>query len=83
MSAIQFRTTPKEDLPHYSYICRNIEPLGPEMKNVDCSRLENMLHLDIQKGKEAMKMFYFKYIGGTASCTKRPMMAKKGCGKLK
>ena len=55
MSAIKFRTTPKVDLPHYSYIFRKPEPLGIEMNNVECSGLGKMLHLDIQKGKEAMK----------------------------
>ena len=34
MSAMQFCTTPKGDLSHYSYICRNMEPLGTYMKNV-------------------------------------------------
>ena len=55
MSAIRFRTTPKGDLPHYSYIFRKPEPLWTGMKNVACSRLGEMLHLAIQKGKEAMK----------------------------
>ena len=34
MSAIRFRITPKVDLPQYSYIFRNPETLGTEMKNV-------------------------------------------------
>ena len=34
MSAILFRTTPKGYLPHYSYISRNPETLGTDMKNV-------------------------------------------------
>ena len=34
MSAILFRTTPKVDLPHYSYIFRNMDTLGEKMKNV-------------------------------------------------
>ena len=54
MIAINFFTTPKGDLPHYSYIFRNPEKLGTEMKNVVCSRLGNMLYLEIQKVKEAM-----------------------------
>ena len=45
MSVIRFRTTPKGDLPHYSYIFRKTEPLCIEIKNVACSRLGNMLHL--------------------------------------
>ena len=47
MSAIHFCTTSKVDIPHYSYIFRKPEPLGTEMKNVDCYRLGNMLHLEI------------------------------------
>ena len=43
-----------------------------------CSRLGDMLHLDTQKGKDAMKILtFFKDIGGTEACMKRLMMAKK------
>ena len=55
MSAIRFCTTPKGDLPHYSYIFRKTEPLGTKMKNMEYSRLGTMLQLDIQKGKEDMQ----------------------------
>ena len=55
ISAILFRTTPKGDLMHYSFIFRNPDPLGKEMKNVACSRLGTMLHLEILKRKEDMK----------------------------
>ena len=42
-----------------------------------------MLYLNIQKGKEAMKTENFQQeIGGTESCTKRIIMAKKGCVQL-
>ena len=83
MSAIQFCTTPKGDFPHYSYIFRKLETLGTEMKNVTCSRLEMMLHLEIQKGKDAMKRSSFqKDIRGTAACMKIPLIANKGCGQL-
>ena len=34
MSAIRFHTTPKIDLPRYSYIFRNLEPLVKEINNV-------------------------------------------------
>ena len=34
MSAIQFCTSPKGDLPHYSYIFRKAEPLRTEMNNM-------------------------------------------------
>ena len=53
------------------------------MNNMACSRLGAMLHLDIQKYKEAMKTLEFqKYLGGTAVCMKRLTMATKVCGQL-
>ena len=52
---MQFFTTPKIDLTHYYYIFSKSEILGTEMKNVVYSRLGMMLHLEIQKGKEAME----------------------------
>ena len=83
MSAIRFLTTPIGDLPHYSYIFVKPDPLGTEMKNVACSRLGKMLHLDIQKGKEAMKKPTFQSeLGGTAACMKRLAISAKGCGQL-
>ena len=83
MSAIRFRTTPKGDLPHYSYIFRKPEPLKTEIKNMACSRLGTMLHLEIQKGKEAMKKSTFQSeLGGTDVCMKRLAIATKGCGQL-
>ena len=66
-----------------SYIFRKPEPFGTEMKNVTCSRLGAMLHLEIQKGKEAMKKLTFQSeLGGTAAYMKRPAIATKGCGQL-
>ena len=83
MSAIRFSTTPKGDLLHYSYIFRETDPLGTEMKNVACSRLGTMLHLEIQKGKEATKKSTFQSeLGGNAACMKRLAIANKGCGQL-
>ena len=55
MGAIQFCTNPKGNLPHYYYILRYIETLGTDIRNVDCYRLGSMLHLEIQKRKEATK----------------------------
>ena len=53
------------------------------MNTVACSRLGDMLHLEIQKGEKAMKMSDFqKYIRGNAAHMKRLTMPKKGCGKL-
>ena len=53
------------------------------MKNVACSRLGTMLHLEIQKGKEATKKSKFQNVlGGTAACMKRRAISTKGCGQL-
>ena len=83
MSAIRFHTTPKGDLLHYSYIFRKPEPLGTDVKNVACSRLGTMLHLYIQKGKEATKTSKFQRIlGGTTACMRILYIATKGCGQM-
>ena len=83
MSAIQFSATHKRYLPHYSYIFRNTEPLGTDMKNVACSSLGTMLHLDIQKGKEAMKTSKCQNVlGVTNAYMKRLDIDTKGCGQL-
>ena len=83
MGAIHFFTTPKGYLLHYSYIFRKPEKLGIEMKNVACLRLGKMLHLDTQKGKEAMKTSNFQNVlGGTTVCMKRLDIDTKGCGQL-
>ena len=42
-----------------------------------------MLHLEIPKGKEAMKTSKFQNVlGGTTECMKRIAIATKGCGQL-
>ena len=83
MIAILFRNTPKGDLPHYTYIFTKPEPLGSEIKNVDCYMLGTMLYLEIQKGQEAMKASKFQQdIGATTSCIKGPMMDTQWCGQL-
>ena len=62
MIAIQFCNTPRQDFLHSSFIFRNPEPLGEKMKNATFLMLVAMLHLDIQKGKEAMKTSEFQKI---------------------
>ena len=53
------------------------------MKNVPCSTLGMMLHLDIQKGEEAMKTSNFQNVmGGTNAFMKRLAISTKGCGQL-
>ena len=84
MSDIRFCTTPKGDLPHYSYIFRNLEPLDTDINNVACSMLGTMLHIEIQRGKDTMKTLEFqKYLGGTDVCMKRLAIATKWCVRLK
>ena len=83
ISAMQFCTTPKGDLPHYSYIFRNLYPFGTDVKNVACYRLGVISHLYIQKGEEAMKTSDFqKYLGGTAVFMRRLTMATQRFGQL-
>ena len=66
-----------------SYIFRKPKPLGTEMKNMACSRLGTMLHLDTQKGKEDINKLKFQSeLGGTAAFMKRLAIATKGCGQL-
>ena len=60
MIAIFFCTTPKSDLPKQFFISRNTEPLGAELNDEVCSRLGNMLYLEIQEGKEATKTSDFQ-----------------------
>ena len=49
------------------------------MKNIACSWLGTILHLEIQKGKEAMNTSELrKHLGGTAVCMKILIMAAKG-----
>ena len=55
ISDIGFRTTPKGGLPHYYYNIRKSEALVKEMTNVACSRLGDIIHLQVQKGKVDMK----------------------------
>ena len=51
------------------------------MKNLECSRLGMMLHLEIQKWKEAMDASEFqKDIGGTTACMNILAISNKGCG---
>ena len=50
---------------------------------MECSRLGNMLNLEIQKWKHAIKIAQFQqHIGGNAACTKRLMRDTKGCRQL-
>ena len=50
MREMRFWTTPKGDLPHYSFIFRKPDPLEIQLKKLVCSRLGVMLYLEIQKG---------------------------------
>ena len=53
------------------------------MNNVACSGLGGILHLEIQKGKEATEMSKFqKYLVGATEYMKIIAIATKGCGKL-
>ena len=51
---------PLKDIYHITPIFRNLDTLGNEMNNVPCSRLEIMLHLDIQRGGGYENVFISK-----------------------
>ena len=60
-----------------------MEKLGKETKNVAGFWLGMTLHLDIQKGKEAMKTSEFqKYLKFNTACMKGLKMANKRCGQM-
>ena len=83
MSSIHFQTTPKSDLPHYSFIFGKPDPLGSELNNAACYRLGTILYLEIQKEKEVMKVSdYQQDIGGTDACMEIIMKATRGCSQL-
>ena len=78
MSAIRLRTTPKSDLPLYSHVFSNTDPLGMKLNSLACSRLVTVLYLEIQKGNEAMRKSEIQLgIIGTTECMKRLMRGTK------
>ena len=72
MSAWRPRTTKTGGLPNITFILRKPEPLGTEFKCAGCSAAKFMMFLEIQRGKEAMKLQrYNRELGATAACTLR------------
>ena len=81
MSVIRFRTTSKGNLPHLYYIFRKPEPLVTELKAVVCYVTGSLIFIEIQRGKEGMKLIrYHLELGATAVYTKRLMEETKGMG---
>ena len=81
MSAIQFRTTSKGELPHLSYIPRNPELLGTDFKTISCSVTGALILLDIQRGNGGMKSSRYNLdLGTTYACTKISMEETNGMG---
>ena len=77
VTIIEIRTTKTGKLPNTSYIHRRPEPLGIEFKCVvdDFSGIK--LWMEIQEGKERMKMKEFSNLGGTAACSIRGVKATR------
>ncbi len=72
MCAYKPRTSKLGGLPNISYIKRKPEPLGTEFKTSVCPLLKIMTYLEIQRGKEAMKVLpYHQSMGATAACAIR------------
>ena len=68
MSAIRFRTTAKGNLPHFSYIFRNPEPLGTEFKTVACSITGDLLFVEVHRGEGGTNHSrYQQELGATAA----------------
>ena len=65
-----------------SYIFRKKEPLGTEFKTVACYITGALIFLEIQRGKEEMKLIPYQLeLGATAACTNISMEETKGMGK--
>ena len=72
MSAWRPCTTATRGLPNITHIPRKPEPLGTEFKSAACTQTGCMVNLEIQRGREAMKMLrHNRQLGATASCTLR------------
>jgi len=72
MSAFRPQTCSTGNLPHLLYIMRKPEDLGMEFKIVACPMTGILLHLEIQKGHDAMRQAaYSAELGGTAGCVVR------------
>ena len=81
MSAIQFFTTSKENLPHLFYIFHKPELLGVEFKTSALSVTGSFIFLDSQWGKEGINSSrYCVELGATSACTKILMEETKGMG---
>ncbi len=69
MSAFWPQTRSTGNLPHLSYIMHKPEDLGTEFKVIACAMTGIILHLEIQKGHDAMRLAaYSAELGGTAGC---------------
>ena len=55
MSAISFRTTAKDNLPHLSYIFRKPEPLGTEFNIVACYVTGDLIFIEVYRVNEWIK----------------------------
>jgi Transposase IS4 len=85
MSAFRPQTTStgKLDFPFLSNIQRKPEPLGTELKSVADVETGVMLALEIQEGKEPMKLKkYFSDYGATTACTLRLVDLSAHCGQV-
>jgi hypothetical protein len=72
MSAFRPQTTKTGNLPNLSHIERKPEDLGTELKVVACSKIGLCLFLEVQEGKEPMRVKEFTdEFKVTAACTLR------------
>jgi Transposase IS4 len=72
MSAFRPQTTKNGNLPNLSHIERKPEDLGTELKVVACSKMGLCLYLEIQEGRDPMRVKEFTdEFKVTAACTLR------------
>lgn len=73
---------PPGNLPNISFINRKPEPLGTEFKVVACGKTGILIHLELQRGKAAMREAEFaSNLLKTAACTARLIKHTVGCGR--
>ena len=58
-------------MPHLSFIARKPEPLGTEFKNLVDGLTGEMLWMEVQEGKDRMKLKPHQNLGSTAACVLR------------
>ena len=71
------------NLPNISYVQRKPKPLGIEFKTVCEAMMGVMIYMEIQRGKDAMRLMpYFADVGATTACTLQMVDGTNHCGHM-